>query len=162
MAKLSSKVVPHLWFEKDAVEPAKLYVSLLPDSRIDSITPMPIDSPSGAAGSVQIVEFTLGGQRFTAFNGGPLDKFNHAISLMIECDDQKELDALWEKLGQGGTYEQCGWLRDRFGVCWQITPRVLAEMMKDPDRAKAKRVAEAMMKMVKLDIAELERAYQGG
>ena len=94
-------------------------------------------------------------------DAGPFDKFNHAISLAIECDDQAEVDRLWAALSDGGTIEQCGWLKDRFGVSWQIVPKVLNEMMKDPDRARAKRVTEAMLKMVKLDIAELKRAYEG-
>jgi predicted 3-demethylubiquinone-9 3-methyltransferase (glyoxalase superfamily) len=156
-----SKIVPSLWFDGRAEEAAKLYVTLLPDSRIDSVTELPADSPSGPAGSVQIVEFTLAGQRFMAMNAGPLDPFNHAISFVIDCKDQAEVDRLWDALSDGGTIEQCGWLKDRFGVSWQIVPAVLAEMMKDPDRTRAKRVAEAMLEMVKLDIAGLKRAYEG-
>ena len=154
--------VPHLWYSTEAEEAAKFYASILPDSRIDNVTTMPGDSPSGPEGSVKIVEFTLIGQPFVAFSAGPLDSFNHAISLMVECENQAEIDALWEALGKGGSVEQCGWLKDRYGLSWQITPKVLAEMMKDKDRAKARRVAEAMMKMVKLDVAELRKAYNGG
>jgi len=156
-----SKIIPSLWFDGRAEEAAKLYVTLLPDSRIDSVTELPADSPSGPAGSVQIVEFTLAGQRFMAMNAGPLDPFNHAISFTIGCKDQAEVDRLWDALSDGGTIEQCGWLKDRFGVSWQIVPAVLGEMMKDPDRTRAKRVAEAMLEMVKLDIAGLKRAYEG-
>jgi predicted 3-demethylubiquinone-9 3-methyltransferase (glyoxalase superfamily) len=136
-------------------------VSLLPDSRIDSVTDLPADSPSGPAGSVQLVEFTLSGRQFMGFNAGPLDPFNHAISFIINCDDQAEIDRLWNALLQGGSPEQCGWLKDRYGVSWQIVPKALGEMMKDSDRARAKRVAEAMLKMVKLDIAGLKKAYDG-
>lgn len=154
-----SKIVPHLWFAEHAEEAARFYVSLLPDSRIDSVTTMPAETPSGPEGAVQIVEFTLAGQPYVAFSAGPLDPFNHAISLMILCDTQEEIDRLWDALSEGGKVEQCGWLKDRYGVSWQIAPRALGEMMKDPDRARARRVAEAMLKMVKLEIAGLKRAY---
>ncbi len=156
------RLVPHLWYSAEAEEAAKFYVSILPNSRIESVTTMPADTPSGPEGSVRIVEFTLIGQPIVAFSAGPLDSFNHAISLMVECENQAEIDALWEALGKGGTVEQCGWLRDRYGLCWQIAPKALGEMMKDKDRAKAGRVAQAMMKMVKLDVAELKKAYNGG
>ncbi len=156
------RLVPHLWYSAEAEEAAKFYVSILPNSRIESVTTMPADTPSGPEGSVRIVEFTLIGQPIVAFSAGPLDPFNHAISFMIECENQAEIDALWEALGKGGTVEQCGWLRDRYGLCWQIAPKALGEMMKDKDRAKAGRVAQAMMKMVKLDVAELKKAYNGG
>ena len=155
----SAKIVPHLWFVKEAIEAANFYVSLFPDSRVDSITPIPADTPSGPAGSVQVVEFTLAGQPFMAISAGPLDPFNHAISFIVNCDDQTEIDRLWDALSAGGTIEQCGWLRDRYGVCWQIVPTVLGEMMKDPDRNRARRVMEAILKMRKLDIVRLEQAY---
>jgi predicted 3-demethylubiquinone-9 3-methyltransferase (glyoxalase superfamily) len=122
---------------------------------------MPADSPAGPAGSVQVVEFTLEGQPFLAINAGPLDPFNHAISFVINCDDQAEVDRLWDALSEGGSTEQCGWLKDRYGVSWQIVPRVLSEMMKDRDQARGRRVAEAMLKMVKLDIRKLQEAYDG-
>ena len=153
------KIVPHLWFVTEAVEAANFYVSLFPDSRVDSVTPIPADTPSGPAGSVQVVEFTLAGQPFMAISAGPLDPFNHAISFIVNCADQAEVDRLWDALSAGGTIEQCGWLRDRYGVCWQIVPTVLGEMMKDPDRGRARRAMEAMLQMKKLDIADLERAY---
>jgi predicted 3-demethylubiquinone-9 3-methyltransferase (glyoxalase superfamily) len=128
---------------------------------VDSITELPADSPSGRAGSVKVVEFTLVGQPFMAISAGPLDAFNHSISLMVECDDQAEIDRLWMALSEGGKIERCGWLHDRYGLYWQIVPAVLGDMMKDLDRARAKRVAEAMLKMIKLDIAELKKAYEG-
>ncbi len=161
MARIETKIVPHLWFEKNAEDAARLYTSLFPDSRIDAITPLPIDSPSGPAGSVKVLEFTLAGQPFMAIEAGPLDPFNHAISFLVNCDDQAEIDRLWAGLSEGGTVEQCGWLKDRFGVSWQIVPAEFGDLMRDPDRAKAKRVAEAMMKMVKFDIAALRRAHAG-
>lgn len=156
-----AKIIPSLWYSEKAEEAARFYVSLLPDSRIDSVTALPADSPSGPAGSVQIVEFTLAGQPFMAMSAGPLDPFNHAISFVVNCADQAELDRLWEALSQGGTVEQCGWLKDRYGVSWQIVPAALGELMKDTDKAKVRRVAEAMLKMVKLDVAGLRRAYEG-
>jgi predicted 3-demethylubiquinone-9 3-methyltransferase (glyoxalase superfamily) len=157
-----SKITPHLWFEKEAERAVELYVSLLPDSRIDRIDRMPADSPSGPAGSVTMIQFALAGQGYAAMNAGPLDPFNHAISLMIHCDDQAEVDRLWEGLlAEGGKAEQCGWLRDRWGVSWQIVPRQLGKLMSDPDREKGARVAQAMLKMVKLDIAGLEKAAAG-
>ena len=139
----SSKIVPHLWFEKDADKAAKFYASIFPDSRVDRVTPIPADTPSGPAGSVDVVEFTLAGQPFMAISAGPLDPFNHAISFMVNCADQAEIDRYWDALSAGGTIEQCGWLRDRYGVSWQIVPTVLGEMMTDPDRARARRVTEA-------------------
>lgn len=156
-----TKIIPHLWYSREAEEAANFYASILPDSRVDRVTPMPTDTPSGPAGSVSVVEFTLVGQPFMAISAGPLDPFNHAISLLVECDTQEELDRYWDALLAGGQPEMCGWLRDKYGLSWQITPRVLGEMMVDPDRAKAKRAADAMMKMVKLDIAALEAAYEG-
>ena len=157
-----SKIVPNLWYTDKAEEAAAFYASLLPNSKVDSVTALPADTPSGPAGSVKVVEFTLMGQPFMAISAGPLDPFNHAVSFVIECDDQAEIDRLWAALSDGGQTEQCGWLKDRYGLFWQITPTVLGKMMKDPDRARAKRAAEAMLKMIKLDIAALERAYEGG
>ena len=156
---ISAKIVPHLWFVDNAVEAANFYVSVFPDSRMDSVTPIPADTPSGPAGSVPVVEFTLAGQPFMAISAGPLDSFNHAISLMVNCEDQAEIDRLWDALSAGGAIEMCGWLKDRYGVSWQIVPAVLGEMMKDPDRARARAVTEAMLQMKKFDIARLEQAY---
>jgi predicted 3-demethylubiquinone-9 3-methyltransferase (glyoxalase superfamily) len=151
----TAKIVPHPWFADKAVEAANFY------SQVDDVTPIPADTPSGPAGSVQVVEFTLAGQPFMAINAGPMDPFNHSISFIVNCDDQAEVDRLWKALGDGGTYEQCGWLKDRFGVSWQIVPTVLGEMMKDKDRERSKRAMEAMLQMKKLDIAGLEKAYAG-
>jgi predicted 3-demethylubiquinone-9 3-methyltransferase (glyoxalase superfamily) len=155
------KIVPFLWYTEKADEAAAFYAAHIPNSRVDSVTALPADTPSGPAGSVQVVEFTLMGQPFMAISAGPLDPFNHAVSFIIEVDTQAEIDRLWSTLSEGGETEQCGWLRDRYGLCWQIAPSVLGKMMKDPDRARAKRAAEAMLKMTKLDIAGLERAYNG-
>ena len=157
-----SKITPALWYAKEAEEAAAFYVSLLPNSRIDSVTALPVDSPSGPAGSVKVVEFTLAGQSFLAMSAGPLDPFNHAISFIIECEYQAEIDRLWAALlKDGGQAEQCGWLKDRFGVSWQIVPKGFGEMMRDKDPAKARRAAEAMMGMVKFDIGALRKAYEG-
>ena len=155
------KITPFLWYNKEAEEAARFYTSIFPDSRIRSVTRMPSESPSGPPNSVSVVDFTLMGQDFTAMSAGPLDPFNHAISFAVYCDTQAELDRYWDALLQGGTPEQCGWLRDRYGLCWQIVPKVLMQMMGDPDRAKAKRATDAMLKMTKLDIAPLEAAYEG-
>lgn len=156
-----AKVKQHLWFAKDMEAAVRFYVLLIPGSEVQWIGGLPADSPSGPAGSVKIAAFTLGDQRYMAIEAGPLDAFNHSFSVMVECDTQAEIDRLWDALSEGGTIEQCGWLRDRWGLCWQITPRRLGELMSDPDRAKAARVAEAMLKMVKFDIAGLEKAAAG-
>jgi predicted 3-demethylubiquinone-9 3-methyltransferase (glyoxalase superfamily) len=156
--KAMATITPHLWYAKEAEEAAKFYTSIFPDSRVERVTDLPSDSPSGPPGSVKIVEFTLLGQPFMAISAGPLDPFNHAISFMVNCDTQAEVDRYWDALLDGGEAEQCGWLTDKYGLSWQIVPRVLGELMVDPDRQKAKRVGDAMLKMVKFDIAELERA----
>ncbi len=155
-----AKIVPHLWYAKEAEEAAHFYTSIFPDSRIQRVTDVPTESPSGPAGSVKVVEFTLFGQPFMAITAGPLEAFNHAISFRVMCDDQAETDKYWKALLDGGSEEECGWLRDRHGVPWQIVPKALGDMMADPDRARAKRVADAMLKMVKLDEAALQAAYQ--
>ncbi|HEV2604365.1 MAG TPA: VOC family protein [Microvirga sp.] len=155
------KIIPHLWFADKAEEAARFYVSLLPNSSIDSVTTMPADSPSGPAGAVQIVEFTLMGEPFLALNAGPLDPFNHAVSFVIPCETQDEVDRLWDALSEGGTVERCGWLKDRYGLSWQIVPVALTDMMRDRDPVRGRRVAEAIMGMVKLEIAGLQRAYEG-
>ena len=160
--KTRTKIVPFLWYAKDAEEAAKLYTSLFPDSHIDSVVAMQSESPSGPPGSVKVVTFTLFGQRFQAMTAGPHHDFNDAISFMVSCDDQAELDRYWDALlAKGGKEQACGWLIDRFGVRWQIVPARWEEMMAETDQARAKRVADAMLKMVKLDIAALERAYLG-
>lgn len=155
------KIAPCLWFDGEAEEAAALYVSLLPDSRIDRIQKNVSDGPAGRAGTVLVVEFTLAGQRFLALNGGRRFDYTHAVSFHIDCADQAEVDRLWDALLQGGKAEQCGWLRDRYGVPWQIVPGVLSRMIGDPDIAKAQRVMAAMLEMVKIDIATLQRAYDG-
>jgi predicted 3-demethylubiquinone-9 3-methyltransferase (glyoxalase superfamily) len=153
---------PFLWYAQDAEEAARFYCSLIPNSRVVSVNALPAESPSGPAGSVKIVDFVLNGQPFQAMTAGPLDPFNHAISFMIQCEDQAEIDRLWSGLQEGGgSPEPCGWLKDRYGVSWQIVPRVLEEMMRDKDKARAARTAQAMLKMGKLDIATLKRAYEG-
>jgi predicted 3-demethylubiquinone-9 3-methyltransferase (glyoxalase superfamily) len=156
-----SKITPFLWYSKEAEEAAAFYASIFPDSRVVRITALPSESPSGPPGTVKVVEFTLFGQPFIAMSAGPLDPFNHAVSFVVNCDDQREVDRYWNALLAGGAAEQCGWLKDRYGLSWQIVPTVLGEMMADPDREKAKRAADAMMKMVKLDIAELKAAFDG-
>jgi predicted 3-demethylubiquinone-9 3-methyltransferase (glyoxalase superfamily) len=159
-AKLTQKITPFLWYATEAEEAAHFYAKIFPDSRVDRVTAMPAESPSGPAGTVKVVEFTLFGQPFLAMSAGPLDPFNHAISFTVNCDDQAEIDRYWDALLKGGSAEQCGWLKDKYGVSWQIVPTVLFTMMADPDREKARRAAEAMMKMVKLDIAGLQAAYE--
>jgi predicted 3-demethylubiquinone-9 3-methyltransferase (glyoxalase superfamily) len=157
-----SKISPHLWYTDKADEAAAFYAAIFPDSRVDSVTAIAADNPSGAAGSVKVVEFTLCGQSFLAIGAGPHDPFNDAISLHVTCEDQAEIDRYWQALlAGGGKAVACGWLTDRYGVRWQISPRKLGELMKSKDRAVAGRVAEAMLKMVKFDIAELERAARG-
>ena len=160
--KRGQKIFPHLWYVKEAEEAAALYTSIFPDSRIDRVTSLQSESPSGPPGSVKIVDFTLFGQRFQAMSAGPLDPFNHAISMVVLCEDQGELDRYWSALLQGGQAEQCGWLRDKFGVCWQIVPAMMDELMDTQDKVRSKRVTDALMKMIKLDIAQLKAAYKGG
>ncbi|MCC6920486.1 MAG: VOC family protein [Alphaproteobacteria bacterium] len=154
-------IQPFLWYAKEAEEAARFYTSIFPDSRIDSVTAMPSDSPSGPAGSVIVVAFTLMGSPMTAMSAGPFDPFNHAISLMVECDTQAEIDRFYGALLDGGAEENCGWVRDRYGLSWQIVPRVLNQFMRSPDRPAAKRATDAMLQMKKLDLAKLEAAYRG-
>ncbi len=157
-----SKITTFLWYAKDADAAAKFYTSIFPDSHIDSVTSLGSESPSGPPGSVKVVDFTLFGQRFQAMSAGPHHEFNDAISLVVHCDDQAELDRYWNALLEGGGRPQaCGWLTDRYGVRWQIVPTAFVEMMRDKDPVRAKRVTDAMMKMVKFDIAELQKAYRG-
>jgi predicted 3-demethylubiquinone-9 3-methyltransferase (glyoxalase superfamily) len=156
------KIFPFLWYAKEAEEAARFYASIFPDSRVDRVTPLLSESPSGPPGSVKIVDFTLLGQRLQAMTAGPHHEFNDAISLMVECEDQKELDRYWNALLEGGGKPvACGWLTDRYGVRWQIIPALLDELMRDPDRARAKRVSDAMLQMVKIDIEALKAAARG-
>jgi len=155
------KITPCLWFNGQAEAAAKFYVSLLPDSRIDRIYRSPADTPSGPAGTVLTVEFTLAGTGYLGLNGGPQFTFNEAVSFQIHCDTQAEVDRLWTALAKDGKEVACGWLQDRWGLSWQIIPRRLSELLSDPDAGRARRAMEAMMEMVKIDIAALERAADG-
>lgn len=154
-------VIPFLSFEGQALEAVEFYVSLLPDSRVDHVVRSPMDYPGGKAGAVLIVEFTLAGRPYVALNASGF-KFTEAVSFMITCDDQAETDRLWKALtADGGEEVACGWLKDRWGVSWQVTPKRLLELMKDPDTERARRVMAAMSGMVKIDIAALEKAAAG-
>jgi predicted 3-demethylubiquinone-9 3-methyltransferase (glyoxalase superfamily) len=156
-----TKIFPFLWYAKEAEEAAKFYASVFPNSRVDRVVTMQSESPSGPPGSVKVVDFTLFGQRFEAMTAGPHHDFNDAISMVVQCDDQAELDRYWSALlSNGGQPQACGWLIDRFGLRWQIVPAGLVTMMADPDPVRSKRVSDAMLQMVKLDIAELEKAYR--
>ena len=155
------KVTPCLWFDGNAEEAANFYVSLLPDSRIDRVSRSPAETPSGPAGMVLVVDFTLGGTKFTGLNGGPQFPFTEAVSFQIACEDQAEVDRLWAALCDGGSPGRCGWLTDRWGLSWQIVPTRLHELLADPDPERSRRAMEAMLEMNKLDIAELERAADG-
>jgi predicted 3-demethylubiquinone-9 3-methyltransferase (glyoxalase superfamily) len=157
-----SKISPCLWFDGDAEDAAKLYTSLLPDSRIDTVQRSPADNPSTPEGAVLTVEFTLAGQKFIGLNGGPEFKFTEAVSFTIDCEDQAEVDRYWDALiADGGEPSQCGWLKDRFGLSWQVIPKQLNEVLSGPDRDGARRAMEAMLQMRKLDVAKLEEAYAG-
>jgi predicted 3-demethylubiquinone-9 3-methyltransferase (glyoxalase superfamily) len=156
-----SKISPCLWFDGEAEQAATFYVSLLPNSRIELVQRNTVDSPAGKAGTVLVVEFTLAGQRFMALNGGTRFEYTHAISFKIDCADQAEVDRLWDALSDGGAIERCGWLKDRFGVSWQIVPSVLPQLLGGSDAAGAQRAMQAMLQMVKLDIAGLKKAYAG-
>ncbi len=149
---IRQKVTPFLWFDTQAEEAASFYVSLFPDSKVTRRTP-------GPGGRPLTVEFELGGVQFIALNGGPLYKFNEAVSLSVDCSDQDEIDRLWAALSEGGSPGQCGWLKDRYGLSWQIVPSVLPELLNDPSCACA--VTQAMMSMRKLDIQSLRQAAQG-
>jgi predicted 3-demethylubiquinone-9 3-methyltransferase (glyoxalase superfamily) len=157
MTLIKNKIVPHLWFDKEAKEAAHFYCSIFPDSRITNVTTLQ-DTPSGDS---DIVAFTLSGQPFMAISAGPLFKFNESISFMVYCDTQEEIDYYWEKLSAVPEAEQCGWLKDRFGLSWQIVPASLDEMMQDQDTERVARVTEAFLKMKKFDLAVLQRAYDG-
>jgi predicted 3-demethylubiquinone-9 3-methyltransferase (glyoxalase superfamily) len=151
-----------LWFDRDAEPAARFYVSLLPKSSLDHVQKYPADGPSGKEGDTLVVEFTLAGQRYQALNGGPRYPQTPAASIAVLVDDQAELDRLWAALtADGGKPVQCGWLTDKYGVSWQIVPEALIRLLRDPDAAKARRVMQAMLSMVKLDIAGLETAARG-
>jgi predicted 3-demethylubiquinone-9 3-methyltransferase (glyoxalase superfamily) len=154
------KISTFLWFDTQAEEAANFYVSVFPNSKVGRIARYGEAGP-GPKESVMTVEFELDGREFIALNGGPQFKFSEAVSLSVDCKTQAEVDRYWAKLTEGGEEVQCGWLKDRYGLSWQINPTVLSDMLSDPDPKKAKRVMEAMLKMKKIEIATLEKAYRG-
>jgi predicted 3-demethylubiquinone-9 3-methyltransferase (glyoxalase superfamily) len=159
---LMPKITPNLWFDTQAEQAAEFYASVFPDSRIDSVNHSPAAYPSGRKGDVVTVDFTLSGQPFTGINGGPDFTFDEAVSFLIECEDQAEVDRYWDALvADGGEHSVCGWLKDRFGLSWQVVPRRLNELVNGDDPAGAERAMEAMLQMTKLDVAALEAAYAG-
>lgn len=160
---LAHKITPCLWFDGQALEAAEFYTSIFPGSEINQVQRARLEYPGGALGSVLLVEFTLAGQRYQALNGGAHDTFNDAVSFSVRCDDQEEVDRLWLTLtADGGRPVQCGWLKDKYGLSWQIVPKRLLELMSTPDEAQGRRVMAAMMEMVKIDIAAIEAAAKGG
>ena len=159
MAKLQ-KIVPFLWFDTEAEEAASFYTSIFKNSRVTNVQRYGEAGPR-PAGMVMVVSFQLEGQDFTGLNGGPEFKFNEAVSLLVNCETQDEVDEFWEKLSAGGEKGPCGWLKDKFGLSWQIVPTVLDEMLQDEDEDKATRVMKAMLQMTKIEIGELEKAYKG-
>ena len=161
MSKSTSKITPCLWFDGRAEEAANFYASILPDSRVDAVHRAPGDYPSGKAGDALLVEFTLMGQPFTGLNGGPMFKFNEAVSFQIPVETQAEVDRLSDALSAVPEAEQCGWVKDRYGLSWQIVPQQLVRLLGGSDPASAKRAFEAMMQMKRIDIAALERAADG-
>lgn len=154
------KITPFLWFDSQAEEAANFYVSVFKNSRIGSVSRYGEAGP-GPKGSVMVVTFQLDGQQFMAINGGPYFTFTPAVSFLVSCETQQEVDEFWNKLSDGGKTEQCGWLRDKYGVSWQIIPAILGELMGDPDPARSQRVMQAMLQMTKIDIAALKKAYAG-
>ncbi|HEY6013385.1 MAG TPA: VOC family protein [Candidatus Limnocylindrales bacterium] len=153
---------PCLWFDGRAEEAARFWTGIFPDSHVDKVGPAAADTPSGKKGDVITVEFTLDGERFVGLNGGPEFTFDEAISFVIDCDDQAEVDRYWDALVEGGgEHGPCGWLKDRFGVSWQVVPKRLYALMEGDDREGAQRAVEAMLQMSRLDIAALEGAYRG-
>ena len=155
------KITPFLWFDGNAEEAVTLYLSVFKNSKITKVTRYG-DAGPGPKGSVMTIAFQLEGQDFIALNGGPMFKFTEAISFSVDCKSQQEVDELWEKLSAGGQPGQCGWLKDKFGLSWQIVPSALVEMLQDEDAEKSKRVMQAMMQMRKIDIAGLRQAYENG
>ena len=157
---IHQKIKTFLWYDNKAEEAAEFYCSLFPDSRIISVSRFPEGSPA-PAGTAMTVEFELAGIRFVALNGGPVFHFTEAISLTVDCEDQQEVDRLWDKLTDGGTPSHCGWLKDRYGLSWQIIPGILPRLLSNPDAAVAQRVMTAMLQMAKIDIATLQQAANG-
>ena len=154
------KITPFLWYDNNAEEAVNHYTSIFKNSRVTNIARYGEAGPD-PKGSIMTIAFQLEGQDFIALNGGPMFKFNEAISLSVDCKTQQEVDELWEKLSAGGQPSQCGWLKDKYGLSWQIVPSVLIEMLQDSDAEKSQRVMQVMMQMSKIDIAALRRAYQG-
>jgi predicted 3-demethylubiquinone-9 3-methyltransferase (glyoxalase superfamily) len=155
-------IVANLWFDGQAEEAARFYCSVFPRSRVEGVIRAPADYPGGGkAGRVLTVDFVLDGTRFTAINGGPAFRFSEAVSFLVECDGQAEVDHYWSKLSADPEAEQCGWLRDRYGLSWQVFPKALDRMLRGDDAAGARRAFEAMLSMKKLDVAALEAAYEG-
>ncbi|MEW6320467.1 MAG: VOC family protein [Acidobacteriota bacterium] len=154
------RITPFLWFDTQAEEAARFYTSIFPNSRVGAITRYGEGAP-GPAGGVMTVAFELEGREFIALNGGPHFAFNESISFSIDCETQEEVDYYWEKLTAGGTEVQCGWLKDRYGLCWQVNPRILGQLLGDPDPEKARRAMQAMLQMKKIDIAALRAAVDG-
>jgi predicted 3-demethylubiquinone-9 3-methyltransferase (glyoxalase superfamily) len=154
------RITTFLWFDNQAEEAAKYYASIFRNSRVGDIARYGKSGP-GPEGSVMTIEFTLDGQDFVALNGGPEFKFTEAISLVVNCANQEEVDYYWDKLSAGGQEVQCGWVKDKYGLSWQVTPTILMEMLKDKDPERRERVMNTMMKMVKLDIAPIQKAYDG-
>jgi predicted 3-demethylubiquinone-9 3-methyltransferase (glyoxalase superfamily) len=159
MMAIQQKITPFLWFDKQAEEAANLYVSVFKNSRVTGINRYGEAGP-GPAGTAMTVSFELEGQEFTALNGGPEYKFTEAISFFVNCESQEEVDELWEKLSAAGEQGPCGWLKDKYGVSWQIVPTVLGELLGDPDPVKSQRVMQAMLQMKKIDIEGLKQAYE--
>jgi predicted 3-demethylubiquinone-9 3-methyltransferase (glyoxalase superfamily) len=157
MAKIQQKIVPHLWYDKEAKEAAVFYASVFPDSKVTDITTIH-GTPDG---DTDIVSFELFGQHFMAINAGPYFKFNESISFIVYCENQDEIDYYWEKLSAVPESEQCGWLKDKYGLSWQIVPAQMDDMLQDGTEEQVARVTQAFLPMKKLDIAELERAYAG-
>jgi len=157
---IRQKITPYLWFDRNAAAAVDLYVSLFPRSRILS-TSYYLEGGMLPAGTPMAIAFELEGQKFVALNGGPYFKLTEAMSLFVACDDQAEIDRLWDRLGEGGQVQQCGWLRDRFGLSWQINTGLIEDFMQDPDPGRRARVYQAMLGMVKIDIAALEAARAG-
>jgi predicted 3-demethylubiquinone-9 3-methyltransferase (glyoxalase superfamily) len=162
MAKITQKITPFLWFDNQAEEAAKFYTSIFKNSKIENFIRYDEEGSKVSGrpkGSVMTAPFQIEGQEFVALNGGPMFKFTEAISFIVNCETQKEVDFYWEKLSAGGEEVQCGWLKDRFGLSWQVVPTVLTEMLQDKDPQKAQRVMAAMLKMKKIEIADLKKAY---
>lgn len=163
-SRITQKITPFLWFDNQAEEAARFYASIFKNSKIGDIVRYDEEAakPTGREpGSVMVIEFQLEGQEFVALNGGPIFKFTEAISMVVNCATQEEIDYFWSKLSAGGEESRCGWLKDKFGLSWQVVPIALTEMLKDKDAARAKRVMHAMLQMDKIDLVALEKAYQG-